>query len=163
MTDAYHHPGQQDDKSGSKRAPMKPATMQLNLTSMIDVVFQLLIYFIITANFALDEGLLTAQLPQRGQGAAVSSEDAKRVDIFVRSFGAADPQGYTLEIRGIARPSNFDELTLRLQEMLAGTVTKETPVIIHAANDVRWQHVVNAFNSAAQQAGFLSVGFASMD
>ena len=38
-------------------------SMQLQMTSMIDVVFLLLIYFVITANFTIDEGTLLATMP----------------------------------------------------------------------------------------------------
>ena len=37
--------------------------MELKMTSMIDVVFLLLIYFVITASFAVGEGVITAQFP----------------------------------------------------------------------------------------------------
>jgi len=50
--------------SRRKKQGVAPARMQLNLTSMIDVIFQLLIYFVVTANFMLDEGVLVAKMPQ---------------------------------------------------------------------------------------------------
>ncbi|MCC5829855.1 MAG: biopolymer transporter ExbD [Phycisphaeraceae bacterium] len=162
MQTAYHHPGEHEGQARQRNRPgVRSTSMQLNLTAMIDVVFQLLIYFIVTANFALDEGLLTAQLPERGQGVAATSEEARRIDIHITSFGAGDPLAYTIRVEpGIGRPRNFTELRTHLQQAKQGEYTEETPVIIHADATVRWQHVVNAFNAAAEQAGFRSVGFA---
>ena len=42
-----------------KKRGLEPVKMTVNLTSMIDVIFQLLIYFIITATFVIGEGVLT--------------------------------------------------------------------------------------------------------
>ncbi|MFI4859810.1 MAG: ExbD/TolR family protein, partial [Phycisphaerales bacterium JB063] len=47
-----HHTSQR------KKRRVNDGEMELQLTSMIDVIFQLLIYFVITANFTIDEGTL---------------------------------------------------------------------------------------------------------
>ena len=46
--------------------------IRLQMVPMIDVVFLLLIYFLLTANFRTSEGFLPAQLPQQTQAAARS-------------------------------------------------------------------------------------------
>ena len=42
------------------RESLEPPKITLNLTAMIDVIFLLLIYFVVTANFTPGEGILTA-------------------------------------------------------------------------------------------------------
>src|SRR5688572_3339794 len=47
-----------------RKASVKPKPgITLNVTSMVDILFNLLVYFIVTANFAMDEGALKAALP----------------------------------------------------------------------------------------------------
>ncbi|MEM9296657.1 MAG: hypothetical protein AAGA57_12730, partial [Planctomycetota bacterium] len=47
--------------AGRTRRRRGPAGgFELGLTSMIDVIFQLLIYFVVTANFMIGEGVLDA-------------------------------------------------------------------------------------------------------
>ena len=53
---------------GRRRLP-DPARTEFNLTSMIDVVFQLLIYFIVGTTFAMGEQSYRMDLPEReGRG-----------------------------------------------------------------------------------------------
>ncbi len=132
--------------------------MRLNLTAMIDVVFQLLIYFIVTASFAIDEGLLTAQLPERGEAVVEGPPPEDPVRIAIRSFGA-EASAYEIQLDRLPI-DNFRQLGSVLKDRLAqGYYSEETPVIIAAGTDVRWQHVVNAVHAARQVAEFQSVGF----
>jgi len=59
-------------------------------------------------------------------------------------------------------PSTFSGLKKLLEGMLeknGGPFSDETPVIIQPSGNVRWQHVVNAFN-AALGARFKHIAFA---
>ena len=149
-----HHKGARDRRTSGPQ----PAHMRLNITPMIDVVFQLLIYFIVTASFAIDEGLLTAQLPERGQAIEEGPPPEDPIRISIASFGE-EPGAY--QIRLDRRPiENFRSLgqeLISIQQLPA--YSEETPVIISAGPDVRWQHVVNAVHASRRVAGFLSVGF----
>lgn len=60
--------------------------IQAPLTSLIDIVFMLLIYFLLTTNFMVDEGI-TIKLPQaRAAAPRVSEEITVYVDRDGRSF-----------------------------------------------------------------------------
>lgn len=132
--------------------------MRLNLTAMIDVVFQLLIYFVVTASFAQGEGVLKARLPGGEQGQALGPPPPS-AELTVR-VASAGTHAYrlTVEPGGIA-PQSFHELA-DLLERLKGIYGQDTPVIIEPQRAVRWQHVVNAFN-AAVRARYENVAFAS--
>ncbi len=147
---------------------MRPASMTLNLTSMIDVVFQLLIYFILTIAFVMGEGIITANLPTGSGVAAESDPLAQKIEIVLSSAGTQGI-GYRIRLEGMAEaPTNFTSLAEMLTRFRHDPATnpggiydpKETPVIIRPEGDVRWQHVVNAFN-AAVTAKFQNVAFAS--
>ena len=152
--------------SRRKKQGLPPARMQLNLTSMIDVIFQLLIYFVVTANFMLDEGVLVAKMPQ---GTGKSSEEQvepppQKLEIRLTSSGAT---GVNINVGGATRLSNFTALSQELVNLqfdpeagrTGGMYKPDNPVIIKPSRDVRWKHVVNAFN-AAVAARYSNVAFA---
>jgi biopolymer transport protein ExbD len=57
--------------------------LQAPLTSLIDIVFLLLIYFLLTTNFMVDEGI-QVKLPQ---ASATSLQTEKEITIYVDSIG----------------------------------------------------------------------------
>jgi biopolymer transport protein ExbD len=136
----------------------RPSPMRLNLTAMIDVVFQLLIYFVVTASFSQGEGVLKARLPGEGQGSALGPPPpSAQLTVRVASTGT---YAYRLAIEpGGLTPSSFHELADTL-ERLKGVYGPDTPVIIQPDRALRWQHVVSAFN-AAVRARYDNVAFAT--
>jgi biopolymer transport protein ExbD len=156
------HPSHESPRS--KRG-LEPANMALNLTSMIDVIFQLLIYFVITASFTVGEGIITAKLPA---GTGNSSEQVKPperpINIILSSAGA---YGVRVNVAEYPQaPADFNglaEMLRRLQHNpekgLNGPYPDDNPVLIKPDGAVRWQHVVNAFN-AAVAARYKNVSFA---
>lgn len=159
-TTVHHRPRRQRSGAG-------PPRMALNLTAMIDVTFLLVIYFVVTASFSPGEGILTAKLPQGTGTAALAKLPPQPLAIVVRDAG---PTGCRLSIEDFATanpPRDFrelHELLVRLQYDKArgrtsGMHKPDDPVIIKPSGQVRWQHVVNAFN-AAVRAGYENIAFA---
>ena len=143
---------------------------QLNLTSMIDVIFQLLIYFVVTASFMVDEGVLTAKLPQGQAGPAAADLLPPEQILIGLTPGTTDDTLVQIE-RGPAGSAvaydSFEALAGDLQRLrydpsagqAGGIYAPDNPVLIEPAPGVRWQHVVNAFN-AAVAARYTNVRFA---
>lgn len=167
-----HLPAEPDlgaaDQPRRRGRDLAPARMTLNFTSMIDVIFLLLIYFVITANFAVDEGVLSAKLPAApGLGAASPKPPQRPLRVVVSSAGR---YGYRLRIDGLAQaPADFVELARALTYLqhdpergLRGPYKNDHPVIIKPDGAVRWQHVANAFN-AAVTARYRNVSFAQVE
>lgn len=162
--EAIHHQSQRQKRKKNKGVNGGP--MQLNLTSMIDVVFQLLIYFVVTSNFAIGEGVITAKLPSGPGPTSGPKPPEQPLKIIVRSAGAIGTS-YRVYIESLAeRPNNFTELSEMLVQLqhdpdrgLDGIYKPDNPVIIKPDGSVRWQHVVNAFN-AAVKARYSNVNFA---
>ena len=158
-----HHVSQRQKRN---KRDIGAGGMQLNLTSMIDVVFQLLIYFVVTSNFAVGEGIITAKLPTGPGTPQPDKPPAKPLKIAVSSAGAIGT-GYRVHIEGYGeRPNSFAELGDTLIQLqndpsrgLVGYYKPDDPVIIKPGGSVRWQHVVNAFN-AAVRARYTNVNFA---
>lgn len=149
----------------STRKAARPKKMaDLNLTSMLDVCFQLLIFFILTASFAVGEGILPAELPT-GQGKASDTEAPEQpIKLFLRSLGGDD---VSIQIEGSPTPPrDFRELFSVLQGMQnspsnpTAPYNADDPVIIKPDGTVKWVHVVNTFN-AAIRAKYTNVNFAT--
>jgi len=80
-------------------------TIQAPLTSLIDIVFMLLIYFLLTTNFMVDEGI-KVKLPQ---AQASAPQVQREITIYVDESG----QAYLMD-----QPVALDQLFTRLKEMI---------------------------------------------
>lgn len=59
-------------------------SLEPNLTPLIDIVFLLLIFFIVTSVFKSDELKLLVQLPKTQSGVSVKNEDTKKIIIELK-------------------------------------------------------------------------------
>ena len=145
--------------SRKKRARAK-ATMQPPLTPMIDVTFQLLIFFLVSFTFRQAEGEIPGTLPEQGEGGITSADRLDEpIRISMRSVGVQRTD-VIYEVQGhphvISTPQELGEL---LQGRAAKSGT-EVPVIIRPSGAVQWRWVVEAFNQCVR-AKFKNVGFAT--
>lgn len=144
----------------------QPRTIrELNLTSFLDVTFQLLIFFVLTASFVFGEGILPADLPS---GRSPTTEEdpeppLQPITIVLRSLGGGD---VSIQLEGLATPpADFAELYVRLQGLQNGPerptapFNASDPVVIKPDANITWDHVINAFN-AAVRAKYTNVNFA---
>jgi len=129
---------------------------ELEIASLIDMVFLLLIYFMVTASLVKSEGDLGIKLPGMVQQAvAVDMPDEQIIEIredsrvFLngRVFGEADEQ-------------ELPDLVSTLQRYrLASEASKNRALItIWAADDVKHQRVIDVMNSCAD-AGIEDITF----
>lgn len=133
-------------------------TIAVNFAPMIDVTFLLLIFFLVTTTFERAEGILASQMPKDSGKVSVAlplspivvrlSQESERHDDFLIRIDRFPDQ-----------PATFLELTETIRQIhkLPG-FDRETPLIIVAGDDVRWDHVVGCWN-AAIRAGCTSVAF----
>lgn len=146
-------------RSRRKRAPKEQTALTLNLAPMVDVVFLLLIFFIVTTEFRRPEGLLASRLPkQSGQSSSIALPISP-ILITVEQTGP-NPSEYKLRIDGFTTaPPTFVDLATFLKEVKANPgFDDKTPVVIRAADDVQWDHLVGCWN-ASVQAGFKHISF----
>lgn len=133
--------------------------LTLNLAPMIDVTFLLLIFFVVTTTFERAEGIFASKLP-KDAGAPTAALPISPVIVRVSQAGPYG-QHYRLQIENFLNPPRtFDELSGFLRDLRANPgFDRETPVVIYPETDVRWDHVVNAYN-AAVRAECASITFA---
>ncbi len=118
------------------------------LTSLIDVVFLLLIFFMVTASFNAAESELDATLEPATAGTAGNTDLQPQV-IHVR----LDPQGtitYTIGANTFRRAGAL--------AIMLGRLPHESGVFVRADDNVPWRGPAAALQ-AAQDAGFTKVTY----
>lgn len=132
--------------------------LELKMTSMIDVVFLLLIFFIVTLQIPAEEAMIEAKLPKATAEGEEAVEEEARMEF----------EDIVLQLRisnGVVQRFINDQPMSGLVAMLSklGTFGKLNPegrVIIDCADDVPYKELVTAIN-ASQIAG-LSISFANI-
>ena len=147
--------------------PHETTRTGLNITPMIDVVFQLLIYFLVATNFALGEQIFRLDLPERGgPSSRVDPFELEEEPLRIRvGSTGADRETILLSLEGpYPQPEDLAALESFLARSLADSgvalFRQDHPVVIVPGPTTRWEHVVDTFN-ATIRAGFRSVVFAT--
>lgn len=125
---------------------------EVNLTSLIDVVLLLLIFFMVSTSF-VKQSQITIRLPEAESGAR-TEEPPERIDIMITESG-------TFLINGRELINNRPE-TIRnaLQKISGGD--NQLPLTISADANARHQYVVTAMDVAGRL-GFVSINIATVD
>ncbi|MBL7139815.1 MAG: biopolymer transporter ExbD [Planctomycetes bacterium] len=142
------------------RMPKQPAKIQLPMTPMIDIIFQLLIFFLLMPNQQAGEGYLTTNLPRTsGPVAGKEQKDVKRVKIELQ-VPENDDKGVVIvlnESQTFGR--NFEGLLAALQGLQERGLPPDHPVLISPWMSCRHKWVVRAFDMAVA-ARFTNIHFA---
>jgi len=150
----------------------------LKMTAMIDIVFQLLIFFLVATKFRVPEGELDAYLPEEGAPIQITKRDVPVDEIRVTlRVSAAAGRGKGLPPNPTVQPSvlldgkRFGEggastgsmkwLAKQLNKLAEDDkVRDEVPVIIEAESRLAYQWVIQALN-ICREARFKKVHFAA--
>ncbi|NCA70534.1 MAG: biopolymer transporter ExbD [Sphingobacteriia bacterium] len=127
--------------------PQRRRPAEINLTPLIDVVFLLLIFFMVSTTFK-DESRLRIQLPH-AQGESVPVAEPAVIRILIERSG-----DYRVDDRPLA-----DRRTATLVEALRGA-PEARPVLIQADARTPHQAVMTALEAAAQ-AGLTRIAFST--
>ena len=146
---------QREDKKKHASTSIQPP-----MTPMIDIVFQLLLFFLLACQFRMDEGQIAANLPDiSGKPPKIVSVDP--INITLQATGD-DNLGVLIQIKNtnVDPMETAEELYLYLMAVKQGSgkEAEDVPVTIKPFGNVRWGHVANAFNQAVR-ADYKKVGF----
>ena len=124
------------------------ARLTLNLVPMIDIVFLLLIFFLVGTRFITAEGVLPGRLPRQ------DAQQTLPVPVPPIQINLAATNGDAPEITiagRAARPADFEQLaTMLAQIQREPGYDDQTPVVLQADEKLAWDHVVNAYNAAVR-------------
>ena len=129
----------------------KAGTIGLNLTSMIDVVFLLLIYFMVATEFKTAEESFPMDVPMRQHGQTVTldnepliilveSAGAESGDVRVRLEGPWDPIASLAELSSFLRSNKASGFGRH------GLFAETHPILVRPTKNTRWEHAIAAYN-----------------
>ena len=116
-------------------------TVDINLASLIDVVFILLLFFVVTTTFTR-ETQLRVDLPQAVSGAPSDDQNAKQLDVAISADGVFSVNNQILPKNDLA------SLREALQKESEGDTT--LALSISADGKARHQDVITAMDAAGK-------------
>ena len=132
---------------------LRPRTQpEVNLTSLIDVVLLLLIFFMVSTSF-VKQSQITISLPE-ADSTAIVEEVPERIDIMITETG-----GFLVNGRELIN-SRVETIRNALQKVSGGDNT--LPLTISADANARHQDVVTAMDVAGRL-GFSRISIATVD
>jgi biopolymer transport protein ExbD len=125
---------------------------EVNLTSLIDVVLLLLIFFMVSTSF-VKQSQIAIRLPQ-ADSAAVVEELPEQVDIMITETG-------TYFVNGRELINNRPETIRNALRRVSGG-NSDLPLTISADANARYQNVVTAMDVAGRL-GFVQINIATIN
>lgn len=132
----------------ARRREMKEEKLEMNMSAMIDVVFQLLIFFMLTLKIVEPEGDFNINMP--ASGAPSQNDDMQLPDIKVKLVADADGNLSRLMLGsrnlGSGQPA-FAQLNLEILKLIGrpgDPISKDMEVEIDADYHLHFSHVINA-------------------
>ncbi len=125
------------------RPPHRPKKPELTMTSMIDVIFLLLIFFVCTASFQLPEEHLPLNLSRPGTLADVLAQKPEETDFNVAKIRIFAAEGGYWQLEGNTCRSLKDvEKVLRR----LASIKNDLPVIIDPEGQVPVPQVIDTYD-----------------
>jgi len=146
--------------AAKRAAARRRGGITLAFAPMIDVVFLLLVYFMLVAELRPREAATPAALPAEA-AAAVDPFDLppEPIRVFVDSQGEdRNALALTIDFAGLDDVRTAPRLTQRLEGLRGVALTSDQAFIVAPAPAARWEHAVRALR-AIEQAGFDKVRF----
>ena len=141
----------------TSRRSRRGARLGPNLTSMIDVVFLLLVYFMAATEFKLGEEIYRLDLPERGRAADPFELPRDPLRVTVTTVGQDE---YVLRLSGPEtagpRPATFQELFVfldgrrRSDRAAGGVFEADHPIIVAPTGRTSWEHAMGVFNAVVR-------------
>jgi len=132
-----------------KRAP---AEVSMDMTPMIDVVFQLMIFFLVTINMDQEQLLKDLVLPP-----SYYSKEQKTKDPFQLTIQVSEDGKYYLG----NQPVNIQRLRVVLQDAVRRVGAPNLPVLIRGDKDARHKAIRDVMDSCSEL-GIYKIRFAGL-
>jgi len=132
-----------------RRAP-RGRGFALRMVPMIDMIFLLLIFFLVTANWRPEEDFLPLQLAAaQGQGAVLTRPEPLEIHIFAAPAGCRVQIGRAdeVEIDDNTIEADLAAMIARIEAcLLAQKRFTGDPIEIICGGDVKWDHLTKIYN-----------------
>src|SRR5262245_36682040 len=128
------------------RVPTRAVSSEVgfNMTPMIDVVFQLIIFFLLSSHLAKQETQLPLPLPAAASGSAEAPDNRPRLTINVLADGTLLVANQPITLENLApllrerRAAHGDELEVRIRGDRSVLYGRVEPVLLACAKSGIW-------------------------
>jgi biopolymer transport protein ExbD len=121
----------------------------LQMTPMIDVVFQLMVFFVFTFKIVLPEGDFNVRMPAEA-GMSAEPSDSPVIKVRLRAGADRELSGVQLGDVAITGDDPFGELQRRIRGMVddsAGPGSSDQEVEIDSDYNLKYRYVINAMTA----------------
>lgn len=129
---------------------------EMNMTPMIDVVFQLLTFFMFTLKPIIHEGQFAVNMSTGGTAVPTDEMVIPPLAVYLRA--TADGSLANISLGDASMGLSFDRLTIQVQGIATG-MFGEVEAEIHADDALRYEYLVSAIN-ALTKANITKINFA---
>jgi len=130
--------------------PPSRIRMQLSIVPMIDVVFLLLVFFLLTASFRPREGFLPTKLPRQSDAAEPAELEPVTIRVLTLPNGDCQIRIGTQNPRLISADSlaeGFSQLKNAIYHLFVQQGrTTENPIKLIPTSRTKWDHVVKTYH-----------------
>jgi len=152
----------------TKEEPIEPAKIKKgptpryspNIVPLLDVLFLLLLFFVLAGKFRQDEGMIPGSLPPPPTGDPMPT--APPVVLEVRGDGEDSMDvvfSFFGESEGIVSSDEvYRQLKGRFDAIGTPAQAAEDGIVVIKYYNARWQYIVDAYNQAAR-AGYKKISF----
>jgi len=116
---------------------------EINMTPMIDCVFQLILFFLVTSSFIRLEQDLTIDLPKQSHELKLKAPPARPIVVNVRHLPGGQAY-YHVE----NEPMTLASLTVNLSR--AKVRNRDQSVVIRGDRNVKWEHIAAVMGCCAR-------------
>ncbi|MEO1614818.1 MAG: biopolymer transporter ExbD [Planctomycetota bacterium] len=124
---------------------------ELNMTSMIDIVFLLLVFFVMTFKIVEMEGDFSVRMPLAGDGGATS--DIADLPLKLRLRADGDGRLTSMSLNDVNLDTNFDQLRANVIEIVGSSGPVEgddgPEIEIDTDYNLRYAYVIQAITSVS--------------
>lgn len=125
------------------------------MTPMIDVIFQLLIFFLCTAGFAVPEAVLPTELPRNAAISTLPATPKDPTEVVKVQLSGREELVIQMNRQPVATVSDLEE---RLRQI--ARISGDVPVILDVSTEVPIGHVIQIYDKALSS-GLRNVHFAA--
>jgi biopolymer transport protein ExbD len=131
------------------------AKVDINMTPMIDVVFQLLTFFLMTFKVASPEGDFNLKLPKEERSAGPSNTQTEMITIRLVALPSGDLGGIQVEanppLRGREAFKVLHNQIVKMVNIARGAGQDEPEVQIDADDILRYENIVQTISAVSGQ------------
>lgn len=131
-----------------RQEPSKAEKLETNMSAMIDIVFQLLVFFMLTLKIVEPEGEFNVNMPSNAISGCFENNEMPDIQVQLRANSDGTLSGVFFGQRNLgAGPAAFEQLNIEILNVIGrpgAAITKDLAVEIDADYELHFSNVINA-------------------